>query len=69
MTLELSSRLSRQSDTAHMLLVTTEDKHQGSQIQREILVLISSALKSAVQNILDIQRRRKEKKVWLDQLS
>ena len=48
MTLELSSRLSSQSDTAHMLLVTTENKHQGSQIQGEILVLISSALKSTI---------------------
>ena len=48
MTLELSSRLSSQSDTVHMLLVRTEDENQDSQIQREILVLIFSALKSAV---------------------
>ena len=66
MTLELSSRLSSQSDTAHMLLVRTEDKNQGSQIQREILVLISSALKSAVSRHRN--NNKKKTKVWLDQL-
>ena len=66
MTLELSSRLSSQSDTGHMLLVTTENKHQGSQIQGEILVLIFSALKSAVSTH---RKKKKKKKVCLDQLS
>ena len=67
MTLELSSRLSSQSDTAHMLLVTTEDKNQGSHIQGEFLVLISSALKSAVSR--HRKKKKKKKKIWLDQLS
>ena len=34
MTLELSSRLSSQSHTAHMLLVRTEDENQGNQISK-----------------------------------